>query len=62
VPSTPPSGGVKPLTAEEQRHAEWLKEYEAVQAARLAREAKLKTDNLMSEEEFRRELLAMADE
>ena len=50
------------MTPAEQREAEWRKQYEAVQAERLAREAKLKTDNLMPEEEFRRELLAMADE
>ena len=62
MPSTPPSGGVKPMTPAEQRGAERRKQYEAVQAERLAREAKLKTDNLMPEEEFRRELRAMADE
>jgi hypothetical protein len=40
----------KPMTFEEQRHAEWLKRYEAAQAKRLAREAAL-CENEMSVEE-----------
>jgi hypothetical protein len=55
------SSGVKPLTAEEQRHAEWMKKYLEAQAERLARKAELRNGNEMSEEEFTRELSALDD-
>lgn len=50
----------KPMTFEEQRHAEWLKRYEAAQAKRLAREAELLKDP-MSPEEWNREMDEMLE-
>jgi hypothetical protein len=58
VPSAAPTVEQKPMTAEERRHAEWLKEYEAAQAERMAREAELRKEEV-SEEEWTRLLTEM---